>query len=87
MGLAIGYCNKVQSLKRGTTDNTAHALIIIEKKLVDAMAMVYPRLSSSKSSACYCHDASILGEKMGKQLNINPAIKKSSDKAETLVLL
>jgi|AMWB02.1.fsa_nt_gi hypothetical protein len=85
-GLAIGYCNKVQSLNRSSTDDSTHALMVIEKKLTHAKAMAYPHLSSSKSGARYCHDASMLGERMGKQLNINPAIKKPSDSAETLYL-
>jgi hypothetical protein len=85
LGLAKGYCNKIQSLKREYNNNIAHALMVIEKKLVDAKAMVYPRLSSSKSSAHYCGKSSALGEKMGRQLNINPAINKSSNSSHALI--
>ena len=85
-GLAIGYCNKVHSLKRSSTDDATHALMVIEKRLTAAQAMAYPHLTSSKSGACYCHEASMLGERMGKHLNINPAIKKTSDSAEPLLL-
>lgn len=85
-GLAQGYCNKVQSLKRNSTDDETQALMVIEKKLVDTKAMVYPHLTTSKSDALYCQSASMVGEQMGKQLHINPAIKKSTDMAETFLL-
>ena len=85
-GLAKGYCDKVQALKRNTTNEETHALMVIEKKLVDARAMVYPRLTSSRVSAQHCHDASMLGERLGKQLNINPAIKNQPKRAETFLL-
>jgi hypothetical protein len=85
-GLAKGYCDKVQALKRNATNDETHALMVIEKKLVDATAMVYPRLSSSRVSAQHCHDASMLGEHMGKHLSINPAVKNQAKGAETLLL-
>lgn len=78
MGLAKGYCNKIQALKREYTSETANALMVIEKKLIDAKAMVYQRLSSSKRSSGYCLESSSLGEIMGRKLNINPAINSTS---------
>lgn len=81
-GLAKGYCNKIQALKREYTTDAANALMVIEKQLVDAKAMVYQRLSASKSSASYCPESSALGEQMGRQLNINSAINQSSQKLE-----
>lgn len=86
LGLAKGYCNKIQALKREYNSEVAHALMVIEKKLIDARAMVYPRLSSSRSSGSYCHESSALGEQMGRQLTINPAINKSSNNSETLMI-
>lgn len=76
LGLAKGYCDKIQALKRTYTNDVTNALMVIEKKLIDAKAMVYRRLSSTKSNASFCHESSKLGELMGRQLNINPAIKR-----------
>lgn len=77
LGLAKGYCNKIQSLKREYNSEVTNALMIIEKKLIDAKAMVYQRLTSTKSSANFCRQSSSLGEQMGKHLKINPAINRS----------
>lgn len=86
LGLAKGYCNKIQALKKDYNNEIVHALMVIEKKLVDAKAMVYQRLSSTKSSANYCQMSSALGEQAGRQLNINPAISNTSSmKSKTLI--
>lgn len=85
IGLAKGYCNKIQALKREYSSDIANALMVIEKKLVDAKAMVYQRLSSIKSNGNYCQKSSELGEQMGRQLNINPAINKSSKNCEAQI--
>jgi hypothetical protein len=77
MGIAKGYCNKIQSLKREYDPDVTQALMVIEKKLVDAKAMVYPRLSTIKSSASHCQFSSSLGEQVGRNLQIKPAIPKS----------
>ncbi len=77
LGIAKGYCNKIQALKRDYGSDVANALMVIEKKLVDARAMAYDRLSSSRSSGSHCRESSALGEKMGRQLNINPAVGKA----------
>lgn len=77
LGLAKGYCNKIEALKREYSSDVSHALMVIEKQLVDAKAMAYERLSSKCSNGRYCSHSSSLGELMGKQLNINPAINKS----------
>lgn len=85
LGLARGYCNKIQALKRGYTNEVSNALMVLEKKLVDFTAMVYPRLSYGKSNGGYCRESSMLGEKMGQQMNINPAIKSSKTNSERLL--
>lgn len=85
-GVARGYCDKVQALKQTSAADLANALIVIEKKLEEAKAMAYPHLTSSKSNALHCREASLLGEKMGKQLNINPAINKTSERSNKLLL-
>lgn len=79
LGIAKGYCNKINSLKRQYNSDVCNALMIIEKKLIEAKAMIYPRLSSCKSNASHCHLSSALGEQAGRQLSINPAISKSSN--------
>ncbi len=85
LGLAKGYCNKIQALKKESHYEVGNALMVIEKKLIDAQAMVYKRLSKGKSSASYCPESSGLGEQMGRQLNINPAIKESSKNSQLLL--
>lgn len=82
-GIAKGYCNKVQSLKKSYTDELSNALVVIEKKLALAKNLVYSRLTSSKSGGRYCQKSSSLGEKIGSLLQINPAVSssKSSSKA------
>jgi hypothetical protein len=78
LGLAKGYCQKIQSLKRGYNNDITQALMVIEKKLIDAKTMVYQRLSSKTSSGNTCRKSLALGEQMGQKLNINPALKSSS---------
>lgn len=85
LGIAKGYCNKIQALKREYTHDVSHALMVIEKKLVEAKSMVYPRLRSCKSSGSHCPESSALGELVGKKLNINPGITSSSTKTTTLL--
>jgi hypothetical protein len=84
-GLAKGYCNKIQALKKEYSSEVSTSLMVIEKKLIDAQSMVYPRLSSSKSSATYCRESSLLGEQMGRQLNINPSISRDSKNSEAFI--
>lgn len=74
LGLAIGYCNKIKALKRDYTEGESKALMVIEKQLIDAKALVYQKLSKHKSAGNFCPDSSAVGQKMGQQLNINPAL-------------
>lgn len=85
LGIARGYSKKVTELKRGYESSISNALMVIEKQLVDATAMVYGRLSTSRSGGSHCPHSSALGEQMGRSLNINPAINKSSN-TSTLLL-
>jgi hypothetical protein len=80
LGLAKGYCNKVQALKRDYGGGAVQALMVIEKKLMDARAMAYPRLSSSRSGGRHCREASVLGERMGRELNIRPGVSSSNQR-------
>lgn len=85
LGLAKGYCNKIQALKKEYNSDVTNALMVIEKKLVDAKAMAYQRLTSVKRSGNYCQESSEIGEEMGRKLNINPAIKNDSKNSEALI--
>lgn len=84
LGIAKGYCNKIQALKREYNCEEKHALMIIEKKLIDAKDLVYQRLSATKSSGNHCAESSAIGEKMGRQLNIHPAINRTPKHSDTL---
>lgn len=85
LGLAKGYCDKIQALKRAYQSDVANALMVIEKQLIDAKALVYPRLTKGKSSGNHCHESSALGELMGRQLSINPAVSRSSKNSGALI--
>lgn len=86
LGLAKGYCDKVQSLKKNYGSDVTNALMLIEQKLSDAKDMAYSRLKSSKRGGNHCSASSSFGELMGKQLNINQALKQSGS-FETVKLL
>jgi hypothetical protein len=77
LGIAHGYCNKVSALKKDYTGDVSNALMVIEKKLVAAKQMVYPRLTSTKSRRGYCAESALMGEQMGRSLTINPALNKT----------
>lgn len=79
LGLAQGYCKKIDALKREYQSAEKQALMVIEKKLSVAQALVYPHLSKSRSGGRYSREASLLGEQMGRKLTINPALKSTSD--------
>lgn len=78
LGIAKGYCNKIHALKKEYSQDVSNALMVIEKKLIEARSMVYPRLRMSKSSGGHCPNSSKLGELIGKRLNINPGIASST---------
>jgi hypothetical protein len=73
-GLAKGYCAKIEALQYTHSPDVTGALMVIEKQLTSMSSMVYARLSSAKSYAGHCQASSTLGEQMGKQLTINPAV-------------
>lgn len=84
MGIARGYCNKIQALKRDYDSAVTNALMVLEKQLLDAKAMAYPRLASKTCSGGYCQESSALGEQMGRQLNINTAVGKSNNQGSLI---
>lgn len=81
VGVAKGYCNKMQSLKNEYTHDETRALMVIEKKLTEAVAMAYQRLSYSKRGGGRCSRSSALGEQAGRQLQIHPALRKADKTA------
>lgn len=85
LGIAKGYCNKIQALKRDYSSDITKALMVLENKLIDARAMAYQRLISARRSGSHCRESSALGEKMGRQLNINPALNKSPSRLKALI--
>jgi hypothetical protein len=85
LGIAKGYCDKIKAFKREYSSDVTNALMVVEKELVDAQAMAYRRLSSSKSSGSYCERSGALGQQMGRELNINPGISGSSNYSEVLI--
>lgn len=85
LGISKGYLNKIDSLKKSYNNDAISALVIIEKKLQQAKAMAYGRLSSSTSQATHCSQSAKLGELAGKQLNINPGINRSPKHSNELI--
>lgn len=79
LGIAKGYCNKIEMLKNEHSKEVANALMKLEKKIMEAKSMAYRNLSITCSSTKYCEKSSAIGEEMGKRLHINPAINKSSE--------
>lgn len=86
LGIAKGYCNKIQALKKEHSSEITNALMVLEKQLIDAQDMVYSRLSSRKTTANYCPTSGKLGEKMGRLLNINPAIHQTARESGNLLI-
>jgi hypothetical protein len=85
LGIARGYCNKIQALKRDYSQEIMNELMVIEKKLIEAKSMAYQRLSSTTRGGNYCAESSSLGEIMGRQLNINPGLNKASKNPGALI--
>jgi len=80
LGIAKGFCDKIEFLKKEYQRDgvVGNGLMIIEKKLIEAKEMVYPHLRKSKSSGSYSHEASMLGQQMGKSLSIRPGVGSAS---------
>ncbi len=85
-GIAIGYCNKIQALKGAYNDDARRALMIIDKQLITAKEMIYERLKHTYSKGRCCSLSAALGEQMGRELHINPAITKQANTAACLQL-
>ncbi len=84
-GVARGYCDKIQALKRDYDPLNSNALIVLEKKLQEAVDMAYSRLTSRNRQVRYCSTSSALGERMGRSLNINPALNEKAKNQQLLL--
>ena len=73
-GIAKGYTDKVENLKKQSSIDVSNALMVIKNQLKEAEAMVYERLKSSKSQSKFCPFSSGLGKEVGNSLSINPAV-------------
>lgn len=85
LGIAKGYCNKIEAFQKVQNTSGSTALIVIEKKLAEAKMMAYDRLSSKTSRRRVCKNSSSLGEQIGKKLSINPGIRQSSSDSIALI--
>lgn len=72
-GIARGYCEQVKALKTAES-----SLIRLDNQIKLAQEMIYPHLRTTKSSRQHCQQSSMLGEKTGQQLRINPAVQNNS---------
>jgi len=81
LGLAKGYCDKIQLLKKEYNKDFCNALMIIEKKLDEAKEMVYPHLRKTKRSHGYCPDAASIGQQVGNALSIHCGITGAAKSA------
>lgn len=79
-GVATGYCNKVEALKKDLPKEMSSSLIVVERSLEKMLNLVYPKLSNTKSCQKKCTASSNIGEQMGKSLQINPAISNNKTK-------
>ncbi len=73
-GLAKGYCNKIQALKKAHSKEISTALIVLENQLEEAKAIVYPSLRTTRSSRTHCRESQFYGEMAGTKLNIKGAV-------------
>lgn len=80
MGIAKGYCNKVDFLKKEHCQHSKKALVETEKKLDRLVSFAYNNLRSCRSRSSYCSKASTLGEQIGKKLSITPAVSSGNQK-------
>lgn len=80
IGIARGYCHQLQVMKSEYSSAVTDALMVIEKKLVEARSAIYRRLTTGKSNGNYCSESAAVGEQMGRRLQINPGISSSSSK-------
>ena len=87
LGVAKGYCSKIEAVQRSYTVKESQGLMVIEKQLTEATKLIYRSLRQSKSAGSYCGVSSAVGQQMGQQLNINPALKGTRGNAVGLLTI
>jgi hypothetical protein len=85
-GIARGYTNKIEALKKEHGKETEKALIVLKKQLTDFQSIIYPHLSSKRSRRYHCKESSLMGEERGRGLNIHAGIKNTSKEEKPLLL-
>lgn len=85
IGIAKGYCTKIEALKRVSAKEVTTALLVIEKKLDFAKSLVYSRLRATRSANKYCKQSTLLGELAGHALSIVPGLKQKQSQAVLLL--
>lgn len=84
-GIARGYNQKIEALKRQYTDQQTASLMLLENQLERAQEMAYERLKNSTSHARHCHTSSAIGEEVGRNLTINPSLDKAATESGSLI--
>lgn len=86
LGLAKGYCNKVEALKRSYDPGATKSLILLENKLTEAKSLIYKHLSKKNTTHSQCLASSRAGEKAGQNLQINRALSSPTTSAHPYLL-
>ncbi|MBM3197980.1 MAG: DUF2786 domain-containing protein [Chlamydiae bacterium] len=76
IGIAMGYCDRIQALKQTHKQEESRAVVVLEKHLEEIRDMIYPRLSRSRQGGRYCADSLALGQQAGQQLQIHAGIMR-----------
>lgn len=77
-GVARGYCDRVQALRKDHMEAHTRELLVLEKQLEQARLLIYPKLSQKTSTRSFCKTSWELGQKAGENLQIQPAIQSSN---------
>lgn len=85
LGIARGYCDKINALQRSYDIGVKNSLMLIETKFESLKSQIFPHLRAGKSSGGYCRFSSALGEECGKGLNINPALNQTNKNSDTYI--
>lgn len=85
IGVAEGYDNKLKQIQKGYSKESTTALATIEHRLDEAQAMIYPNLTFRKNSRQHCSLSNSLGNMMGGQLQINPALRQQQQSTISLL--
>jgi hypothetical protein len=84
-GIAQGYCNKVMHLKKDLSTDMCYALVLAEHNLSEMKDLIYPKLGFTKSHRKTCSTSSGIGEQIGKNLQIKPAIQTANNQNIELI--